>query len=176
VSCYAFGRLLGGLLAEKIGVFLTYNILISVMAIALVIAPQTASYMPHVGQVSSGNVFYLNSQLNRKILFPWSIPSCYNDVNETLFVERKTSKSTNSHTYLTYRLIHRLIHYSFHYFLRYCPFYFITFRTSNLSFVPFFIFCSFYLFIYSFYYLSFTPIFVQIPSPRFHFYILLLKR
>jgi nitrate/nitrite transporter NarK len=56
VSCYAFGRLLGGLLAEKIGVFLTYNILISVMAIALVIAPQTASYMPHTGQISSGNV------------------------------------------------------------------------------------------------------------------------
>jgi nitrate/nitrite transporter NarK len=55
VSCYAFGRLLGGLLAEKIGVFLTYNILISVMAIALVIAPQTASYMPHIGQISSGN-------------------------------------------------------------------------------------------------------------------------
>jgi hypothetical protein len=54
VSCYAFGRLIGGLLAEKIGVFLTYNILIFTMAISLIIAPQSATYMPHTGQVSSG--------------------------------------------------------------------------------------------------------------------------
>ena len=43
-----------GLLAEQIGVFRCYNILITVTAIALVIAPQTASYMPHDGASSSG--------------------------------------------------------------------------------------------------------------------------
>ena len=43
-----------GLLAEQIGVFRCYNILISITAIALVIAPQTASYMPHDGASSSG--------------------------------------------------------------------------------------------------------------------------
>ena len=56
VSCYAIGRLIGGLLAEKIGVFLTYNILIGTMCVCLLIAPQTASYMPHIGQQSSGTL------------------------------------------------------------------------------------------------------------------------
>jgi hypothetical protein len=43
-----------GLLAEQIGVFRCYSVLILVTAIALVIAPQTASYMPHDGASSSG--------------------------------------------------------------------------------------------------------------------------
>ena len=37
-----------------VGTFCTYYLLISMMTIALVIAPQTASYMPHSGQNSSG--------------------------------------------------------------------------------------------------------------------------
>ena len=48
------GIITGGLLAEQIGVFRCYNILISTMTVALVIAPQTASYMPHYGASSSG--------------------------------------------------------------------------------------------------------------------------
>ena len=36
------------------GTFCTYYLLITMMTVALVIAPQTASYMPHSGQNSSG--------------------------------------------------------------------------------------------------------------------------
>ena len=58
-----------------VGTFCTYYLLISMMTIALVIAPQTASYMPHSGQNSSGT--YVRAwnpwRLSKFTFLDWSL-------------------------------------------------------------------------------------------------------
>ena len=54
VAIYAFGRLFAGFLAQRIGSFRTYDILVFSMLVFLVSAPQTALYMPNHGSNSSG--------------------------------------------------------------------------------------------------------------------------
>ena len=58
-----------------VGTFCTYYLLISMMTIALVIAPQTASYMPHSGQNSSGT--YVRTwnpwRLSKVTFLAWSM-------------------------------------------------------------------------------------------------------
>ena len=47
VSFYCMGRFFGGLLAERIGAFRAYDILLISMFLCLVVAPQTTTALPH---------------------------------------------------------------------------------------------------------------------------------
>jgi MFS family permease len=54
VSFYCVGRFFGGLLAERIGAFRAYDILLVCMLLCLVVAPQTTTALPHSDVESFG--------------------------------------------------------------------------------------------------------------------------
>ena len=74
ISMYALGRLFSGFLAQKIGSIGAYFVLIVTMAVALLLAPQTAVYLPHDSSESVGCKLFivLIAIIGKKLTSPTS--------------------------------------------------------------------------------------------------------